>query len=82
MVSSAAVIIALHPKGKYRKIALVRLVGIMLIVFVKEQHAAYVRGVATDTVGTGIMGKLVCFLLKFTRILSTFTVTEEIFISG
>jgi len=55
----AAVIISLQPKGKYRKIALVRLVGMMLIIFVKEQHVAYVRGVAVDTVGTGIMGKLV-----------------------
>lgn len=35
----------------------------MLIVFVKEQHVAYVRGVAVDTVGTGIMGKLVRYIL-------------------
>lgn len=54
----AAVINSLHPKAKYRKISLVRLVGMMLIVFVKEQHFAYIRGVATDNVGTGIMGKL------------------------
>ncbi|XP_065223598.1 type II inositol 1,4,5-trisphosphate 5-phosphatase [Planococcus citri] len=54
----SAVYVNLHPKDKYHKIALVRLVGIMLIVFVKEQHVAYVREVATDTVGTGIMGKL------------------------
>lgn len=31
----------------------------MLIIFVKENHAAYIRDIATDTVGTGIMGKLV-----------------------
>lgn len=50
---------SLHRKASYRKVALVRLVGMMLLVFVQEQHAAYVRAVATETVGTGIMGKLV-----------------------
>ncbi|XP_075217089.1 oculocerebrorenal syndrome of Lowe [Lycorma delicatula] len=54
----SAVMNSLHPKATYRKIALVRLVGMMLLVFVQEHHAAYVRAVATETVGTGIMGKL------------------------
>lgn len=30
----------------------------MLIVFVQEKHFAYVRAVAAETVGTGLMGKL------------------------
>lgn len=43
--------------------SLVRLVGMMLIVFVKNKHMDHVKNVATDTVGTGIMGKLVnCYL--------------------
>lgn len=68
----AAVINSLHPKAKYRKISLVRLVGIMLIVFVKEQHFAYIRGVATDNVGTGIMGKLVFIIGLFSSLLYHF----------
>ncbi|KAJ9583804.1 hypothetical protein L9F63_021854, partial [Diploptera punctata] len=53
-----AVLNGLHKKARYHKVALVRLVGMMLLVFVQEQHAAYVRGIATETVGTGIMGKM------------------------
>ncbi|KAJ9595367.1 hypothetical protein L9F63_027248, partial [Diploptera punctata] len=54
-----AVLNGLHKKARYHKVALVRLVGMMLLVFVQEQHAAYVRGIATETVGTGIMGKMI-----------------------
>jgi len=53
-----AVIRGLHPGAKYRKVKLVRLVGMMLIVFIQEKHFAYVRAIAADTVGTGLMGKM------------------------
>lgn len=53
-----AVFRGLHPKGKYRKVKLVRLVGMMLIVFIQEKHWAYVRSVASEVVGTGLMGKM------------------------
>ncbi|XP_065582662.1 type II inositol 1,4,5-trisphosphate 5-phosphatase-like [Artemia franciscana] len=48
----------IHPKAKYRKVKLIRLVGIMLIVLVQERFAAYIRGVSVETVGTGFLGKM------------------------
>ena len=58
-----AVTAGLHPGAKYCRIALVRLVGMMLIVFVQETHERHVRNVVTDTVGTGIMGRMVSCLV-------------------
>ncbi|XP_076049020.1 type II inositol 1,4,5-trisphosphate 5-phosphatase-like isoform X2 [Oratosquilla oratoria] len=52
------VLSSVHPKAKYRKVKLIRLVGMMLMVLVQERHYAYVREVSFDTVGTGIMGKM------------------------
>ncbi|GAB1868632.1 Inositol polyphosphate 5-phosphatase OCRL-1 [Camponotus japonicus] len=49
---------SLHPGGVYTQVALVRLVGIMLLVYALETHMPYIENVSTDTVGTGIMGKL------------------------
>lgn len=49
---------SLHPKGNYVKLKLVRLIGMMLIVFVKKELEAYVTNVAAETVGTGIMRKM------------------------
>ncbi|XP_052089119.1 inositol polyphosphate 5-phosphatase OCRL-like [Mytilus californianus] len=46
----------LHPKGRYRKVKLVRLVGVMLIVYVLEKHSSKVHFIDSDTVATGIMG--------------------------
>lgn len=48
----------LHPKAKYRLVALARLVGMQLAVMVNNQHYQYVKNVSFDTVGTGLLGKM------------------------
>ena len=40
---------------------LIRLVGIMLLLYVKQEHAEYISEVEAETVGTGIMGRMVSF---------------------
>lgn len=49
---------SLHPKANYVKLKLIRLVGMMLIVFVKKELEQYVTNVAAVTVGTGLMRKM------------------------
>ncbi|XP_018324743.1 inositol polyphosphate 5-phosphatase OCRL-1 [Agrilus planipennis] len=53
-----AVMEAVHPNAKYRCVALVRLVGIQLVVLINSKHYQHVKNVAIDTVGTGILGKM------------------------
>lgn len=53
-----AVMAAVDKRVKYYKVDLVRLVGMMLIVLVRDNHREFVKNVASDTVGTGIMGKM------------------------
>ncbi len=46
------------------QVKLVRLVGIMLLFYVKAEHAAHISEVEAETVGTGVMGRMVsgvCF---------------------
>lgn len=49
---------SLHPKADYIKLKLIRLVGMMLIVFIKRELEPYVTNVAAETVGTGLMRKM------------------------
>jgi len=55
---SRAVAAGLHPAATYVMVRLVRLVGMMLLVYTKQEHEQFITNVAVDTVGTGIMGKL------------------------
>ncbi|KAB5571208.1 hypothetical protein PHYPO_G00222420 [Pangasianodon hypophthalmus] len=49
---------SLHPKAKYRQVRLIRLVGMMLVVFVKKEHKNHISEIAAETVGTGLMNKM------------------------
>uniref|UniRef100_A0A8D0GF06 phosphoinositide 5-phosphatase n=1 Tax=Sphenodon punctatus TaxID=8508 RepID=A0A8D0GF06_SPHPU len=49
---------SLHPAAKYAKVKLVRLVGIMLLLYVKADHALNISEVEAETVGTGIMCRM------------------------
>lgn len=53
----------IHPLAKYRLVALTRLVGMQLAVLVNIQHYPFVKNVSCDTVGTGLLGKMVSIIL-------------------
>ncbi|XP_022656390.1 inositol polyphosphate 5-phosphatase OCRL-1-like isoform X1 [Varroa destructor] len=53
-----AVKAGLHPRGNYREVKTVRLVGMMLSVFVDEKHLEYVTNVDSSYVGTGVLGMM------------------------
>ena len=54
-----ACFMGLHQQSQYELVKLVRLVGMMLIVFIKKELLPYVSQVCEEKVGTGILGKMV-----------------------
>lgn len=61
-----------HPGAKYRQVALIRLVGMLLIVIVRNELYSSIKNVAVDTVGTGIMGKMVNLIVLLLIFIKTF----------
>jgi len=54
----AAVAAGLHKGAEYTQVRLVRLVGMMLVVYVRKELRPIVRNVTASSVGTGIMGRV------------------------
>lgn len=59
---------SLHPERQYFLLKKIRLIGMMLIIFAAREFRQFIKNVAAETVGTGILGKmvsLVCFVWYF-----------------
>ncbi|CAG2180859.1 unnamed protein product, partial [Oppiella nova] len=49
---------ALHPKATYDVVKLVRLIGMMLIVFIRRDLKQFISNISAEMVGTGLMGRM------------------------
>ncbi|XDV37270.1 hypothetical protein PO909_006899 [Leuciscus waleckii] len=49
---------SLHHKARYIQVRIIRLVGMMLVVYVNKVHKDHIREVASESVGTGLMNKM------------------------
>uniref|UniRef100_A0A672NJ34 phosphoinositide 5-phosphatase n=1 Tax=Sinocyclocheilus grahami TaxID=75366 RepID=A0A672NJ34_SINGR len=49
---------SLHHKARYIRIRIIRLVGMMLVVYVNKEHKHHIQEVASESVGTGLMNKM------------------------
>lgn len=46
-------------RKKYRKVASKQLVGMLILVYTKVDHSNFIKEIATDAAGTGLMGMMV-----------------------
>ncbi|KAH9511630.1 hypothetical protein DERF_010077 [Dermatophagoides farinae] len=49
---------SLHPERQYFLLKKIRLIGMMLIIFAAREFRQFIKNVAAETVGTGILGKM------------------------
>lgn len=49
---------SLHHKARYIQVRIIRLVGMMLVVYIKKEHKNLIREIASESVGTGLMNKM------------------------
>lgn len=49
---------SLCKRADYKRVRVIRLVGMMLVVFVKKKYKKHIKELAAEHVGTGIMGKM------------------------
>lgn len=54
----ASVTRSLHKGASYVKVRLIRLIGMMLVVFARKEHAEYITNVHAESVGTGLLGRM------------------------
>ncbi|XP_056327788.1 inositol polyphosphate 5-phosphatase OCRL isoform X1 [Danio aesculapii] len=49
---------SLHHNARYIQVRIIRLVGMMLVVYIKKEHKNQIREIASESVGTGLMNKM------------------------